>query len=154
MILISPFSNTLRNGKKNPKNYPVDYWKKLISIIGDKNVVQIGAIGEERLATDCRFGLPFNVIKELIDKCDFFISVDTFLPHMANHYGKHGIVIFSQSDPKIFGYPENINLLNDKKHLRTNQFWIWEQCNYKENAFVKPEVVYAKVMELKSKLNC
>ncbi len=152
MILISPYSKQMRNGKKHPKNYPVEYWKKLISMIGNEKIIQIGSIGEDRLASDCRLGLPFSALKELVESCDLFISVDTFLPHMAHHYGKRGIVIFSQSDPNIFGYSENVNLLKDKKHLRKEQFWLWEQASYKENAFIKPELVYKKVIELQNNI--
>lgn len=147
MILISPFCKAMRDGKKHPKNYPVEYWKKLISLIGEKNIIQIGVQGEERLVADCRFNLPFSVIKELVLECEYFICVDTFLQHMAHYYGKKGVVIFSQSDPKIFGYPENINLLKDVRFLRDKQFWLWEQCSYKENAFIRPEDVHKSILE-------
>ena len=149
MILISPYAKAMRNGKKHPKNYP--YWEKIVSLIGPENIIQIGVNGEAPLVPDCRFNLPFKEVKKLIDQCDFFISVDTFLPHMAHYYGKKGIVIFSQSDPKIFGYPDNINLLKDNRFIRENQFWLWEQCSYKENAFVKPEAVLSSVNLLRNK---
>jgi hypothetical protein len=49
--------------------------------------------------------------------------------------------VFGQSDPNIFGHPENINLLKDRKYLREKQFWIWEQAEFIEEAFVTPDVV-------------
>lgn len=146
-ILISPFCKNMRNGKEHPKNFP--YWNKLVELLlkdGHK-LIQIGVEGEEQLSSDFRKGLSFKELKELIIECDLFISVDTWLQHAANHYGKIGIVIFSQSDPNIFGYPSNVNLLKDKKYLRHNQFWLWEQAEYNQDAFVSAEEVLEKVRE-------
>jgi len=36
---------------------------------------------------------------------------------------------------------ENTNLLVDRKYLRENQFLIWEQCEYIEECFMKPNEV-------------
>lgn len=144
-IVISPYSKGMRNGKPHPKNYPA--WKGVVSLLkaDGHEIIQIGIEGEERLTDDCRFGLPVPQLVELIKEMDLFISVDNFFPHMCHHYyekyGKIGIVIFSQSDPSIFGYTENINTLKDKKYLRKNQFWLWEQAEYNEDAFVHPEEV-------------
>ena len=33
MIIIAPYAQKLRNGKNNPKNYPFEYWTKLIELI-------------------------------------------------------------------------------------------------------------------------
>ncbi len=153
MILIAPYSAVMRNGKKNPKNYPIEYWKKLIELLSNEEIIQIGVNGDEKLVSDCRLGLHMSEIKKLIDKCELFVCVDTFLQHMAHFYGKTGVVIFSQSDPKIFGYPENINLLKDERHLREKQFWMWEQCSYKGNSFINPQIVYESVQKLKNLVN-
>jgi hypothetical protein len=69
------------------------------------------------------------------------MSCDSFFQHFCWDLGKPGVVVFGQSDPNIFGHPENINLLKDRSYLRDKQFWIWEQAEYKEDAFVNPEVV-------------
>lgn len=137
MILLSPYSKPLRNGAKNAKDYP--YWKQVISMLS-KPVVQIGVPGEEQLVPDFRT-LPFPALKDLVLKMDFFISGDNFFPHFCHYYGKKGIVVFSKSDPNIFGYPENVNLLKDRSFLRPDQFGIWEQCPYDLNAFISPEKV-------------
>jgi ADP-heptose:LPS heptosyltransferase len=145
-IVISPFSKQMRNGLAHPKNYP--YWKELISILKEKgySIIQIGTSSEEILTEDVRFNLSFKELRDLLYSADLFISVDNFLPHFANHYGcNKGIVIFSQSDPNIFGYKQNINILKDRKYLRENQFWFWEQCDFIKDAFVSPEIVANKV---------
>src|ERR1035437_5377564 len=126
-IIISPYSKPMRNNLSHPKNYP--YWKELISILQKKghHIIQIGTNNEDILTEDVRFNLSFEKLRDLSHSADLFISVDNFFPHLANHYiGCKGIVIFSQSDPNIFGYKQNINLLKDKKYLREQQFWLWE----------------------------
>ena len=47
----------------------------------------------------------------------------------------------NESDPVIFGHPENVNLLKDRKYLREKQFWLWEQCEFNADAFVTSDVV-------------
>jgi hypothetical protein len=61
---------------------------------------------------------------------------------MAKHLGKPGIVLWSVSDPEIFGYPENLNLLKDRKYLRKDQFAVWEAVTLDPETFVGPEEVY------------
>ena len=158
-ILISPFAQNLRNGKENPKNFP--YWSELVSklIDGGFNVIQIGSSKDTPIKYDVlphdhvgtfefKQNLKLKEIVELVKGCDVWISVDSFLQHLcAYHELKRGIVIFSQSDPKHFGYPRNINLLKDRKHLREKQFWLWEQCEYNKEAFVTAEDVYKAVLK-------
>jgi ADP-heptose:LPS heptosyltransferase len=145
MILISPYAKPLRNGGNNPKNYPA--WKEVVSGLNGEEIIQIGAEDEEAISNKVKLkkNLSFAEIEELVNKCRVWVSIDTFLPHMAHHLGKPGVVIFGQSDPNIFGYPENKNLLVDRKYLRPDQFLIWEQAEYIKEAFVKPEVVVESI---------
>lgn len=142
-ILISPYSHKLRNGNRNAKNYP--FWEELILLLKDHRLIQIGIEGEERLCEDFRAGLSMKQIVWILREANLFISVDNFLPHMAHHYGKRGIVVFSQSDPEIFGYKENINIIKDRKFLRTNQFDSWELCPYNKEAFESPQEILKAV---------
>lgn len=158
-ILISPFAQNLRNGKENPKNFP--YWSELVSKLIDSgfNVVQIGSSKDAPIKYDIpshdhvgtfefKQNLKLKEVVELVKNCDVWISVDSFLQHLcAYHELKRGIVIFSQSDPKHFGYPRNTNLLKDRKYLREKQFWLWEQCEYNKEAFVTAEDVYKAVLK-------
>jgi ADP-heptose:LPS heptosyltransferase len=138
MIIIAPYAQKLRNGKNNPKNYP--WWPELISLINEP-IVQIGIEGEIQLVEDFRKNLPLNELKSLVLECRTWISVDSFFQHFAWDLNKPGIVLWGQSDPLIFGHPENTNLLKDRKYLREKQFWWWEQCDYNAEAFVKPEEI-------------
>ena len=139
MIIISPYSKKLRNGKTNPKNYP--YWKELIPLIRYDTIIQIGVTGEEQLVEEFHKDLNLQQLAELVQECRTWISVDSFFQHFCWDLGKPGIVLWGQSDPSIFGHPENINLLKDRKYLREKQFWIWEQCEFREDCWVSPEEV-------------
>lgn len=138
MIVISPYSKALKNGKNNPKNYP--YWKELIALINEP-IIQVGVEGEEQLVPDFRKNLPLPQLRQLIRDCRIWISCDSFLQHLGWDEGKKGIVLWGCSDPLIFGHPENINLLKDRKYLAENQFFWWEQTEHKNERFVEPEVV-------------
>jgi ADP-heptose:LPS heptosyltransferase len=139
-IVISPYSRPMRNGKENPKNYP--YWSELIALLkaDGHTLIQIGLTGE--MALDVHkvwFDLPLKEVKELLLASDTWISIDSWLQHLAHHLGKTGIVLYGQSDPLIFGYPENINLLKDRTYLRKHQFDIWESAEYNADAFISPD---------------
>lgn len=138
MIVISPYSKKLLNGKQNPKNYP--YWRELIAMIDD-HIVQVGVDGEEQLVPDFRKNLSIAELKQLLRECKTFISCDSFVQHLGWDVGKKGIVLWSVSDPNIYGHPENINLLKDRKYLAENQFLWWEFVNHNPESFVSPEEV-------------
>lgn len=138
MILISPYAKRLRNGQQNPKNYP--WWPELVSMISEP-IVQVGVSGEQQLVGDFRQNLSLQELKTLVLECRTWISVDSFFQHFAWDIGKPGIVLFGQSDPLIFGHPENVNILKDRKYLREKQFWLWEQCECNDDAFVRPEEI-------------
>jgi ADP-heptose:LPS heptosyltransferase len=142
MIIISPYAKKLSNGKRNPKNYP--HWERLIQMI-DEPIVQVGITGETQICTDFRQNLPISDLKDLLKECRTWISCDSFFQHLAWSVGKPGIVLWSVSDPLIFGHPENINLLKDRSCLAPNQFLWWESCEYDESKFVEPEDVIKRL---------
>lgn len=154
-ILIAPYAAVLRNGKTNPKNYP--YWPEVISelVVRGVEVVQIGAADETRLPGVSRFiaNWPLRKLKDLAIECDLWLSVDSFWPHFCHTERlKSGVVIWGQSDPLIFGYPENENILKARSYLRECQFQSWEACEYREDAFVSPDVVIDAVTRLRPNL--
>jgi ADP-heptose:LPS heptosyltransferase len=142
MIIIAPFAKPLQNGKLNPKNYP--YWKELISLI-DQPIVQVGVEGEEQLVPDFRKNLTVPQLRQLIKDCSTWIGVDSFFQHLAWSEGKQGIVLWSVSDPLIFGHRENINLLKDRVYLAENQFLWWDFTEHKDEAFVSPQEVIKSI---------
>jgi len=138
MIIISPYAKPLHNGKQNPKNYL--YWKELIKLI-DEPIIQVGVEGEEQLVLEFCKNLPIARLKELIAECRIWIGCDSFFQHLAWDCGKPGIVLWSVSDPLIYGHPENINLLKSRDYLAQNQFLWWDFTEYNADAFVLPEEV-------------
>jgi ADP-heptose:LPS heptosyltransferase len=138
MIIIAPYAQKLRNGQNNPKNYP--WWPELISMMNEP-IIQVGVESEIPLVDDFRKNLSIEDLTKLILECRTWISVDSFFQHLAWDIGKPGVVLWGQSDPLIFGHPENTNLLKNRKYLREKQFWWWEQCDYNADAFAKPEEV-------------
>lgn len=144
MIVIAPYAQQLRNGLENPKNYPLGYWDEVLRLLGDREpIIQVGVDGENQLVPDFRKNLSTSQLYELLDACRTWVSVDSYFQHLAWDYGKFGHVIFSQSDPLIFGHPENNNLLRSRTFLRANQFLMWEQAQYQLAAYVAPGEVYA-----------
>jgi ADP-heptose:LPS heptosyltransferase len=140
MIVIHPYAKKLINGKQNPKNYP--YWKELIAKINEP-IIQVGIEGEEQLVPDFRKNLSITELKGLISECRTWIAVDSFFQHLAWSENKKGIVLWSVSDPNIFGHSENINLLKDRSCLAEQQFLWWDYVEYDNNKFVEPkEVLY------------
>lgn len=138
MILISPFAKQLPDGRPNPKNYP--HWKALVELIDDR-IIQVGVSGEDQLVEDFRPNLSLKELSDLVLQCDTWISVDSFFQHFCWDLGKPGVVLWGQSDPNIFGHPENINLLKDRSFLRSNQFLTWDQTPYRYDCWVDPEEV-------------
>jgi ADP-heptose:LPS heptosyltransferase len=138
MIVIHPYAKKLQNGKENPKNYP--YWKELIALI-DEPIVQIGIEGEEQLVPDFRKNLTLAELKDLVRDCRIWIGVDSFFQHLAWSEGKAGIVLWSVSDPLIYGHPENWNVLKSRDSLAANQFLWWDFTEHKKEVFTEPEAV-------------
>jgi hypothetical protein len=151
-IIISPFSKKLKDNKRNAKDYP--YWDQVIEKLKQMefHIIQVGINGEQLLdnVDEYFMGKSFDELKSKVMECDCWISVDNFFPHFCHFIKKYGIVLWGKSDPDIFGYPENINLLLDRKFLRKNQYLIWDYESYDEKVFVLPDVVIKNVINLLS----
>lgn len=148
-IIISPFSRNLRSGKTNPKNFP--YWEEVVKNLRLKGyrIIQIGSTGEPSIGADeVKYGLKLKELKKLLDESDGFASVDNFFNHFATFYGKRGVVVFGRSDPKIFGYEQNINLLKHRACLRKNQFDLWENDEFRADVFVSADEVVEAICRL------
>jgi ADP-heptose:LPS heptosyltransferase len=153
-ILISPYSAVLPNGNKNPKDYP--YWKQLANLLFGlgHELYQIGTKDESTICSviDKHYkDLKMRDIKKLLDECDVWISVDNFFQHMAWYYDKPGFVLFGQSDPELFGHPENYNIYKDRKYFRPMQYDVWFNVQLRDDAFVDPGAVVSKIEEWQKK---
>lgn len=140
MIIISPWAKNLLNGQLNPKSPKITWWNELISLIKEP-IIQIGLSGEQQLVQNFKQNLPINKLCELLQECRTFITIDSFFQHLAWDQEKSGIVIWGQSDPKIYGHEIHTNLLKDEKYLMSDQFLMWELIPYREDCFVLPKEV-------------
>lgn len=148
-IVIFPFAKSLRESRKgHPKNYP--WWTEVIFKLKAQGhyLIQVGVGHELQLTEDFRKNLSLTELADLVKSADTWISVDSFGQHFCWDIGKRGVVIFGQSDPNIFGHTENINLLKSRSYLREQQFWLWEQAEFKAEAFVDPETVVQAVNDI------
>jgi ADP-heptose:LPS heptosyltransferase len=131
------------NGARNAKNF--NKWPELVAMLNAEGheVIQVAGQNEERVEGVAMFlqGFPLEKLEEVLRDCDTWISVDSWMPHFcATMRLKTGIVIWSQSDPRIWGYKHNINL-HKPEFLRQYQYSHWFDVPYNEDAFVEPEVV-------------
>lgn len=141
-IALAPYAAQLPNGARNPKNYP--WFKDVIDLlrVDGHEVVQIGTAGESRIDGVSQFiqGFPLDKLVDVVRGCDSFISVDSFLPHFCwLHRLSPGVVIWGQSDPRVWGHPQNANLTKGK--LRQFQFAPWYEAVYDPDVFVSPQEV-------------
>ena len=101
----------------------------------------MGIDGETPLVDDFRPNLSMSELRQLIKDCRIWIGVDSFFQHLAWSEGKPGIVLWSVSDPRIFGHKENLNLLKSRDNLTKNQFLWWDFTEHNPDYFLKPEEV-------------
>lgn len=149
MIILSPYSHVMPNGAKNPKTYP--FWQKVVDqlVLNGKKVVQVGTPNEAPIfGTETLFGRPWRELLRLVNspQCETWASVDNFFPHLCSHTNKGGVVVWSRSDPLIFGYPTNENLLKSRLYLRPDQFGKWTDCSYMEEALIDSSMVVRAIM--------
>lgn len=121
----------IAKGNPNAKAYP--YWDELT---GHEIKVLEGKLSTQEII-------------DLVNWSDVWVATDTFLQHFcAYHKLKRGIVIWGKSDPKLFGYEHNINLLKDRKYLRRHQFLWWKDEPIDKEAFVSIDVLQKAISML------
>lgn len=155
-IILHPYAATLLNGNRNPKNYP--WWSQVVAKLNElgHEIIQIGVAGETRIEGVSQFiqNWPLSKLRDLINSCDTWMAVDSFLPHYCfTEKLKRGVVVWSLSSPEIWGHPDNINLLKDRKYLRELQYKDWHDVEYNEDAFVSPDEVVEAVQSLVSRVS-
>ena len=153
-VLIAPFSSMLNipAGKMHPKHYP--YWPGLVQLLDRHyDVIQLGRKGEQQIPlTKCvEFDRKPDELKVLVRGCKFWVSIDTWLPHfvVAENLGKPGVVLFGLSDPNVFGYGSNLNILRDHKYLRHCQFQFWWQTEANPEAWLSAQDVFNLIVKWK-----
>jgi hypothetical protein len=125
-----------RGNITNAKSYP--FWSELLILLKEHEIREINGI------------LPEQEIKDLVNWADRVVTIDTFLIHFIKYYKLQTptIVLWALSDPAIFGYPEQINLLKHLKYLRQGQFLWWKDVVCPKEAWVSSQEVYNTIGRL------
>lgn len=149
-IAIFPGAKYLSDGKLSAKYYPA--WGKIIGclqLLGHE-VHQFGVPGDENLLCDKTVFTtnPLDVEKALGDY-DLFIATDTWIQHMANYIDckTPGIVLWSLSDPAIFGYKWFVNLAKPE-YFRKDQHAVWIGVEPVNDAFADFKTVLDTVKRI------
>ena len=149
-ILIFPWAKRLRKEpfQHNPKDY--NAWPELVRLLREEGfkTIQISLPGEEEIGADELItGKSLKEISEMIKDSQTVITIDSFANHLCWNLKKRAVVLFSQSDPRIYGHDSNMNLLKDRKYLRQGykQFDTWESAEYLAEAFMSPKEVVEKM---------
>lgn len=149
IIIVSPYSKKLQDTyPHNPKNYPFWYAVTHALIQKGDTIIQIGKGNEQTIpATSYKFDLSLKDLRILVEQCDTWISVDNFFPHFcACHFpNKPGIVLWGVSNPRVYGYPTNTNLVGDFNYIASYQFGKWQPTQFNTRAFSSAEEVLASV---------
>ena len=134
------------------KAYP--FWQQLVGILQYQGHELYQFMSPNGTDTDmeCNYKLIGTVdeIVKILPTLDLFISVDTFLPHLvvAKKIPIKGIVIWSLSDPKLFGYEQFINV-SKKEYFRKDQYNVWIGVKRVKEAFPTAIEVAGYVSEIK-----
>lgn len=142
-IILFPFS-------KIPKNYP--YWESMLRILKEElpslKIIQISKTPADLIynSDTLLLDLPLKEIIKQVETCDLWISVDNFAQHLLSGI-KKGVVIWGKSDPDIFGYKDNINLLKDRKYLRRDQFEFWDKEEINIDCWLEPDIISSIILD-------
>ena len=146
LTIISPWSRH----KDNAKNYP--YWNKLVFGLSVRgwNFCQVG-VGDEYKIPGCeyKFNLTLPELEKLALDVGHFIAIDNFYHHMAYSLGIKGVTLFGPSDPLIFGYPTQTNILKSREFLRKDQFGFYKDYKWKnaQEGWYEAEEVIRRILE-------
>lgn len=151
-LIISPYSKKLLGKDFSPKDYP--HWIELIESLNNHfTTVQIGEIKEKELnCNELILGASFEELVKLTEGKNW-LSVDSFLPHLINSTHKtSGVVIFGISDPEIFGYGYNMNVIKGHQFIKKNKFEFYSEKDVNLDAWLKPNIL-SKIILKHFKIN-
>jgi len=109
-MLRTPVALHIKSSTIN-KEWPLKYWRELISRNSQYDFVQLGASSESRLEgtvniTEGGLRPQFAILKY----CKAFVGVDSCFAHVTNAFNVPGVVLFGSSSAEVWGHPNNINL--------------------------------------------
>jgi len=137
-------------GKDNAKNYP--FMNELCKLLREEyHLIQIGVTGEDTLlyCQESKFNLPLTELESLVKDVGNFIAIDNFLHHLAYSIGVSGTVLWGPSDPNLFGYATQNNIIKSREFLRKDQFGYYKDYKWEhtQDGWLKPEEVISGIRE-------
>ena len=136
-MLIEPHI-LISSGTHKAKCYP--YWDELAYILTNKgyHITQLGIGDQKRICAgignpniDYVWDKPLKEVEDVVRQVGDFVAIDNFLHHLAHQLGVRGAVIYGPSDPRLFGYSDQINIIKKYEYLRKDQLgfyrdYVWE----------------------------
>jgi len=143
------------NGDDNPKAWPVSHVEALMNLAPEHDYRIVGAEGSAILQNP-KITAVKGTRKELLDyidkNVDLVIAIDSWIQHLvALNTSKPMIVLFSRSNPEIFGHKRSgvINLFESEDYFRSEPFYSWIGERVMPEALVSPEQVARSIGLLK-----
>ncbi|MFA0964341.1 glycosyltransferase family 9 protein [Roseivirga sp. BDSF3-8] len=122
--------------------WTIDKWNRLVKEMPDHTFVQLG-LGDEQLvegAVDLRGKTDVRQAMAIVNACDKFVGVDSFLAHVSSAVHTPGVVLFGDSSPGIFGHANNINISKNLPCAPCNEFLDGKSCPYNIECMTSIEV--------------
>lgn len=137
----------------NLKSYP--YWGPVVRAIRDAglSVTQLGVDGDTMLDVDeFLLNRPMGDLRDRIARATLALSVDTWLHHAAHALGVPAVVVWTVTDPLVYGYRSHTNLIGSGESLTANQFGfmdaMWAGMKSTPPAYVTPAQIVKAVLEV------
>ena len=104
--------------KEWPTSYFVDYVSLLNQKLPQKQIVQIGGGGVEKLPNVDKYILDadLELVKYVLKNSLLHVDCESGLVHLATQLGTKCLVLFGATDEKYFAFKENLNLVSDFCH--------------------------------------
>ncbi len=160
-ILLHLSTNKIEHPERNPKDFdinPKDYPEhlaeeliaKLKKQFPDYELIQICMPNDYKYEAHQVIEAPtFEKLTEMMQNCSTWIGIDSMLAHLGAYLNKPGIVLWGQSDPELFGHKTNVNLLKDRKYLRSRQWYVWNhETKLIDEAFVSPDEIITSLKSI------
>jgi len=110
VIHINGSTSTFNPGEKwnFNKEVAIRHWNAVTKACSDSgaNVIQVGLPSEYLIpnALDLRGKTTLHEMIAVIDRSDMIVSIESCVAHIAGALGKSGVVFYTATSPKAFGY--------------------------------------------------
>ena len=116
-IILHINGSTTKDTKWNHnKELNFEHWQSVIMACQNADIIQVGMENEYKLEgiKDLRGKTNIRELISLINSCDYVISIESSIAHIAGILGKKGVVFYTSTSPKAFGYSTLIPIIPEK----------------------------------------